>query len=264
RKTWWDLRCVPLRIEGRPGGIQGVFPFVLKEDLVMNMRNWKMMGPGSSDEQLNYTRPSRSEGFYFLGVGEQYRDFDFRESEWGLRLLRRTRSNPPNSPGSHRTLRELPRELHHATAFPRAIRHRHTFHDPPTTLQYLLEALETRGRKAGARGRENQGKNLLSGDPITLQNSQVGVNLFAAKDNRHTKRPHLMPPRSCSQRPLTWTPTSQQPPLAANSYSTAAGPISFRDLTCTTPTHTTRLHHTGLTTAITTTTHTIQKGSENK
>ncbi|MQL82029.1 hypothetical protein Taro_014506 [Colocasia esculenta] len=81
----------------------------------------------------------------------------------------RTRLNLPRSPGSHRTLRELPRELHHATTFPRAIRQCHTSHDPPTTLLYLLEALGTHGREAGARGRENQVKNLPSGDPITCR-----------------------------------------------------------------------------------------------
>ncbi|MQL69888.1 hypothetical protein Taro_002197 [Colocasia esculenta] len=81
----------------------------------------------------------------------------------------RTRLNLPKSPGSHRTLRELPRQLHHATTFPRAIRQRHTSHDPPTTLLYLLEALGTRGHEARARGRENQVKNLPSGDPITCR-----------------------------------------------------------------------------------------------
>ncbi|MQL98491.1 hypothetical protein Taro_031202, partial [Colocasia esculenta] len=45
----------------------------------------------------------------------------------------------------------------------------------------------------------------------------VGVNPYAANSNRHPQRPHPMPPSSCSQRPLTWTPTGQRPPLAANS-----------------------------------------------
>ncbi|MQL80708.1 hypothetical protein Taro_013159 [Colocasia esculenta] len=81
----------------------------------------------------------------------------------------RTCLNLLNSPGSHRTLRELPRQLHHATAFPRAIRQCYTSHDPPTTLLYLVEALGTRGHEAGARGRENQVKNLPSGDPITYR-----------------------------------------------------------------------------------------------
>ncbi|MQL84543.1 hypothetical protein Taro_017052, partial [Colocasia esculenta] len=78
---------------------------------------------------------------------------------------------------------------------------RHAFYDRPTTLQYLLEALETRGQQTGARENENQ----------------VGVNPSAAKNNRQSKRPHPMPLRSCSQRPLTWTPIGQRPPLAANS-----------------------------------------------
>ncbi|MQL89572.1 hypothetical protein Taro_022140 [Colocasia esculenta] len=68
----------------------------------------------------------------------------------------RTRSNLPQSPGSRRTLRELPRELHHATTFPCTIQQRHAFYDRPTTLRYLLEALETRRQQAGARENENQ------------------------------------------------------------------------------------------------------------
>ncbi|MQM16111.1 hypothetical protein Taro_049065 [Colocasia esculenta] len=76
---------------------------------------------------------------------------------------------PPESLGSQRTLREFPRELHHATAFPRAIRQCHTSHDPPTSLLYLLEALETQGHEAEARENENQVKSLLSGDPITCR-----------------------------------------------------------------------------------------------
>ncbi|MQL76620.1 hypothetical protein Taro_009011 [Colocasia esculenta] len=86
-----------------------------------------------------------------------------------VRPLPQNTLKPPESPGSHRTLRELPRELHHATAFPRAIRKRHMSHDPPTSLLYLLEALETWGHEAGAREKENQVKNLLSGDPITCR-----------------------------------------------------------------------------------------------
>ncbi|MQL80060.1 hypothetical protein Taro_012498, partial [Colocasia esculenta] len=57
---------------------------------------------------------------------------------------------------------------------------RHAFYDRPTTLQYLLEALGTLGQEAGARENENQ----------------VGVNPSAANDNRHTKRPNLVPPSS--------------------------------------------------------------------
>ncbi|MQL86723.1 hypothetical protein Taro_019267 [Colocasia esculenta] len=178
-----------------------------------------------------------------------------------------TGENLPQSPGSHRTLRELPQELHHVTAFPRTIWQRHAFYDLPTTLQYLLEALGTRGQQAGAREKENRVENLPSGDPITCrilrlastpmlprttatlnvhiqcrqyhavnvhlprrqsvngypwpptptELQQVGVNPYAAKNNRHSKRPHPMPPISCSQCPLTWTPISQRLPLAANS-----------------------------------------------
>ncbi|MQL72474.1 hypothetical protein Taro_004822, partial [Colocasia esculenta] len=108
------------------------------------------------------------------------------------------------------------------------------------------------GQEARARENENRVGNLPSGDPITCRilrlassplpprttatlnvhilsredhavnvhlpgRQPVGVNPSAAKNNRHPKRPHPKPPRSCSQRPLTWTPTSQRPPLAANS-----------------------------------------------
>ncbi|MQL71784.1 hypothetical protein Taro_004100 [Colocasia esculenta] len=81
----------------------------------------------------------------------------------------RTRLNFSNSPGSHRTLHELRRQLHHATAFPRSIWQRHTSHDPPTTLLYLLEALGIQGREAGAREKKNRVGNLPSGDPITCR-----------------------------------------------------------------------------------------------
>ncbi|MQL92844.1 hypothetical protein Taro_025468 [Colocasia esculenta] len=54
-------------------------------------------------------------------------------------------------------------------AFPRAIRQRHAFYDRPTTLRNLLEALETRGQQAGARGNESRARRLPSGDPITCR-----------------------------------------------------------------------------------------------
>ncbi|MQL72342.1 hypothetical protein Taro_004678, partial [Colocasia esculenta] len=175
--------------------------------------------------------------------------------------------NLPQSPGSRRTLRELPRELHHATTIPRAIQQRHAFYNRPTTLRYLLEALGILGQQAGARAIENRVGNLPSGEPITCiilrlastplppmataiinvhilsgqdhavndhipghqqlnghtwpptptELQQVGVNPSAANGNRHHQRPHLEPPRSCSKRPHTWTPTGQRPYLAANS-----------------------------------------------
>ncbi|MQL72066.1 hypothetical protein Taro_004393 [Colocasia esculenta] len=49
----------------------------------------------------------------------------------------------------------------------RRLEQRHALYDRPSTLRYLLEALETPGREAGARGEENQVRNLPSGEPIT-------------------------------------------------------------------------------------------------
>ncbi|MQL94921.1 hypothetical protein Taro_027585 [Colocasia esculenta] len=92
-------------------------------------------------------------------------------------------------------------------AFPRAIRRRHAFYDRPTTLRNLIEASETPGREAGARGNENRARRLPSGDPITcrifrlastpmpptatatlsvhIYCRQVGVNPYVANSNRH-------------------------------------------------------------------------------
>ncbi|MQL96860.1 hypothetical protein Taro_029537 [Colocasia esculenta] len=53
--------------------------------------------------------------------------------------------------------------------FPRAIRQRHAINDRPTTLWNLLEASETPGREAGARGKESELRELLSGEPITCR-----------------------------------------------------------------------------------------------
>ncbi|MQM17357.1 hypothetical protein Taro_050324, partial [Colocasia esculenta] len=163
----------------------------------------------------------------------------------------RTRLNLLKSPGSHQTLRELPRQLHHATAFPRPIRQRHTSHDPPTTLLYLLEALGTRGREAGARGRENQVENLLSGDPITCRFHRLAstplppratatINVHILCRQVHEVNGNLPGRQQVNDHPWPPTPTQLQQVL-----------FPFR----TKPAHSTNLLHIGLTTAITTTTH---------
>ncbi|MQL75278.1 hypothetical protein Taro_007659 [Colocasia esculenta] len=111
-----------------------------------------------------------------------------------------TTQNLPQFPGSRRTLREFPRELHHVTTFPRTIRRCHAFHDPPSTLQYLLEALGTLGQQAGARGIENRVENLPSGEPITC---------------RILRRQHRLP-LTKSQRQGIWPSTSWLRSLATS------------------------------------------------
>ncbi|MQM10260.1 hypothetical protein Taro_043150 [Colocasia esculenta] len=83
--------------------------------------------------------------------------------------------------------------------------------------------------------------------------------MAVANQTAKARRPYPLSPSSYSKRQHIWTPISQRPHLAANSYSTAAGPILSQDQTCTTLAHTIRPHHTGLTMAITTITHMIHK-----
>ncbi|MQL77788.1 hypothetical protein Taro_010204 [Colocasia esculenta] len=174
----------------------------------------------------------------------------------------RTRSNLLQSPGSHRTLHELPRELHHATAFPRAIRQRHTLHDPPSILQYLLEALETLGCKARARGRERQEGNLLSGDPITCRilrlastplsptaTATLSVLIYCLQV--HALNVHLPGRQQVNGHPWPPTPTEQQLVLFHFRTNPALHLLEPHIHT----THSTQPTHTGLTTAYTTNTH---------
>ncbi|MQM11942.1 hypothetical protein Taro_044852, partial [Colocasia esculenta] len=178
----------------------------------------------------------------------------------------RTRLNLPNSPGSHRTLRELPRQLHHATAFPRPIRKRHTSHDPPTTLLYLLEALGIRGREAGAREKENRVENLPSGDPITCRFHRLAstplpfrataiINVHILCRQVHAVNGNL--PGRQQVNGHTWPPTPSQLQQVLFHFRTKPTPLLHKPHFQ--ATHSTQPTHTGLTTAITTTTHTIQK-----
>ncbi|MQL90438.1 hypothetical protein Taro_023021 [Colocasia esculenta] len=190
---------------------------------------------------------------------------NWRELTWFVPYLR-TRLNLPNSPGSHRTLRELLRQLHHATAFPRPIRQRHTSHDPPTTLLYLLEALGIRGREAGARGRENRGENLPSGDPITCRFHRLAstplplretatINVHILCRQVHAVNGNL--PGRQQVNGHTWPPTPSQLQQVLFHFRTKPAPHLRKPHFQTT--HSTQPTHTGLTTAITTTAHTIQK-----
>ncbi|MQL76130.1 hypothetical protein Taro_008516 [Colocasia esculenta] len=176
-----------------------------------------------------------------------------------------TRLNLPNSPGSHRTLRELPQQLHHATAFPRPIRKCHTSHDPPTTLLYLLEALEIRGREAGARGRENRVENLPSGDPITCRIHRLASTPLppraTATINVHILCRHvhavndILPGRQQVNGNL-WPPTPTQLQQVLFYFRTKPAPHLSKPHIQTT--HSTQPTHTGLTTANTTITHMIR------
>ncbi|MQL69288.1 hypothetical protein Taro_001616 [Colocasia esculenta] len=177
----------------------------------------------------------------------------------------RTRLNLPKSPGSHRTLRELPRQLHHATALPRAIRQCHTSHDPPTTLLYLLEALGTQGHEAGARGRENRVENLLSGDPITCRIHRLAstplspratatINVHILCRQVHAVNGNLPGRQQVNDHP--WPPTPTQLQQVLFHFRTKPAPHLNKPHIQTT--HSTQPTHTGLTTAITTITHMIR------
>ncbi|MQL74932.1 hypothetical protein Taro_007290 [Colocasia esculenta] len=170
--------------------------------------------------------------------------------------------NLPQSPGSHRTLCEPPREFHHATAFPRAIRQRHTFYDRPTTLQYLLEALGTRGQQAGARENENRVGNLPSGDPITCRilrlastpvpprtTATLNVHIQCRQD--HAVNVHLPGRQPVNGYPWPPTPTELQQVLFHFRTKPALHLLKPHIHTI----HSTQPTHIGLTTATSTTTH---------
>ncbi|MQL79323.1 hypothetical protein Taro_011763 [Colocasia esculenta] len=176
-----------------------------------------------------------------------------------------TRLNLLNPPGSHRTLRELPRQLHYTTAFPRTIQQRHTSHDPPTTLLYLLEALGTRGHEAGARGRENQVENLLSGDPITHRIHRLAstplppratatINVHILCRQVHAVNGTLPGRQQVNGHP--WPPTPTQLQQVLFHFRTKPAPHLNKPHIQTT--HSTQPTHTGLSTAITTITHMIR------
>ncbi|MQM15933.1 hypothetical protein Taro_048886 [Colocasia esculenta] len=176
-----------------------------------------------------------------------------------------TRLNLPQSPGSHRTLRELLRELHHGTAFPRAIQRRYASHDPPTTLQNLLEALETPEREAGAREEENQVRNLPSGEPITCRilrlastplpprtTATLNVHIYCRQD--HAVNVHSPGRQSVNGHPWPPTPTELQQVLFHFRTNPALHLVKPHIHTI----HSIQPTHIGLTTAATTTIHTIR------
>ncbi|MQM11696.1 hypothetical protein Taro_044605 [Colocasia esculenta] len=177
----------------------------------------------------------------------------------------RTRLNLPNSPGSHRILRKLLRQLHHATAFPRPIWQRHTSHDPLTTCLYLLEALGIRGREAGARGRENRVENLPSGDPITNRFHRLAstpmppratatINVHILCCQVHAVNGTLPGRQQVNGHPWPPTPTQLQQVL----FHFRTKPAPYLNKPHIQTTHSTQPTHTGLTTAITTITHMIR------
>ncbi|MQL84386.1 hypothetical protein Taro_016884 [Colocasia esculenta] len=148
--------------------------------------------------------------------------------------------------------------------FPRAIRQRLTSHYPPSTLQYLLEALGTRGHEAGARENENQVKNLLSGDPITCRILRLAStplppiatatsNVHILCRQVHDVNGHLSGRQQVSDHP--WPPTPTQLQQVLSHFRTK--PASHLNKPHIHTIHSTQSTHTGLTTAATTTTHMI-------
>ncbi|MQM06981.1 hypothetical protein Taro_039814, partial [Colocasia esculenta] len=191
---------------------------------------WLTKNLGHPTEELSYNDPKELTGFVpYLRMH--------------LNLL--------NSSDSHQTPRKLLRQLHHVPAFPYPIRHRLVFHDLPIILLQPLEALGKQGHEIQAREREKWAEETVLGQTYILQVAQVGVNMDVANQTAKARRTYPLSPSSYSKRQHIWTSTSQRPHLAANSYSTAAGTILFQDPTCTTPAHTTRPNHIGLTMAIT-------------
>ncbi|MQM22612.1 hypothetical protein Taro_055667, partial [Colocasia esculenta] len=143
------------------------------------------------------------------------------------------------SPGSRRALRELPRELHHAATFPRVIQRCRVFYNRPTTPRYLLEASETPGCEAGARGEESELRELPSGEPITCT-----ILRLASTPMPPTATATLCVHIHCRQVQAINVHISGRQQvsdhlLAANSNRTAAGPVSFQDQPCSLPAQTT-------------------------
>ncbi|MQM14613.1 hypothetical protein Taro_047547, partial [Colocasia esculenta] len=115
--------------------------------------------------------------------------------------------------------------LHHATTFPRTIQQRHAFYDPPSTLQYLLEALETRGQQAGARENENRVGNLPLGDPITCRilrlastplppRTTATLNVHSHCRQDHAINDHIPGRQQVNDHPWPPTPTELQQPCS--------------------------------------------------
>ncbi|MQL86865.1 hypothetical protein Taro_019406 [Colocasia esculenta] len=107
---------------------------------------------------------------------------------------------------------------------------RHAFYDRPTTLQYLLEALETRGQQAGARENENRVENLPSGDPITCRIHRLAstplpptataiINVHILSRQVHAVNVHVSGRQQVSDHPWPPTPTQLQQDLSTDPLS---------------------------------------------
>ncbi|MQL86443.1 hypothetical protein Taro_018977 [Colocasia esculenta] len=95
------------------------------------------------------------------------------------------------------------------------------------TGEYLLEALKPLGQKAGARGKENQVENLLSGEPITCRilklastplpprtTATLNVHSYCRQDHAVNG---LIPGRQ-QVNGHTWPPTPTELPQVVKSY----------------------------------------------
>ncbi|MQL94363.1 hypothetical protein Taro_027017, partial [Colocasia esculenta] len=98
---------------------------------------------------------------------------------------------------------------------------RHAFYYRPTTLRYLIEALKPLGQKAGARGEENQVRNLPSGEPITCTNLRLAstpmpptatatLSIHIQCRQVHAVNVHLPGRQQVNDHPWPPTPTEQQ------------------------------------------------------
>ncbi|MQM01399.1 hypothetical protein Taro_034153 [Colocasia esculenta] len=177
----------------------------------------------------------------------------------------RTRQNLLQSPGSHRALRELPRELHHAATFPRAIRRRCAFYDRPTTARNLLETSKPPGREAGARGNESELRKLPSGEHITCRTVRLASTplspIATARLNDHIYcrlvqaiNVHASGRQQSTATPWPPTQTEQQQIL----FYFRTNPALLLDKPHIYTKHSIQLTRIGLTTAATTTTYTIR------
>ncbi|MQM05253.1 hypothetical protein Taro_038062, partial [Colocasia esculenta] len=142
---------------------------------------------------------------------------------------------------------------------------RHAFYDPPSTLQYLLGALGTRGQQAGARENENQVENLLSGDPITCRilrlastplppRTTATLNVHSHCRQDHAVNVHLPGCQPVNGHPWPPSPTELQQVLFH--FRTKPAPHLLKPHIHTK--HSTQPTHIGLTTAYTTNTHMIR------
>ncbi|MQL72846.1 hypothetical protein Taro_005185, partial [Colocasia esculenta] len=129
-----------------------------------------------------------------------------------------------------------------------------------------LGHLTGEGREAGARGRENQVENLLSGDPITCRIHRLAstplpfkatatINVHIPCRQVHAVNDILPGRQQVNDHP--WPPTPTQLQQVLFHFKTKPAPHLSKPHIQTT--HSTQPTHTGLTTAITTITHMIRK-----